>query len=184
MEVTSETLTEAVEELLQAEADVSANGDRRQWKTLFGELRRREANLDGILSRLSDGWFRMDGASSKLFVCAIAYRARTRKLFAPGMMDRLSELDKKVQYNLRDQAKQRLKRAVETWHDAEARKTGKLVRWHLMRKWKGKSHSMLSSQDRHYVEVELRDSLARAQPGEWYFVAKEYVELNKTEKKL
>lgn len=41
---------------------------------------------------------------------------------------------------------------------------------------------MLSSLDEHYVEVELRDALDRAQPGEWYFVAKEYVELNKTEK--
>lgn len=177
MEVTSGILAEAVEELIRVEADVKANGDRRQWKTLFGNLRRREANLDYILTRLSDGWFRMDGASGKLFVCALAYRARTRKLFVPGMMDRLSELDKKVQYNLRDQAKARLKRAVETYHDAEARKLGKAVRWHLMRKWRGKSHSVLSSPDRHYVEVELRDALGWAQPGEWYFVVKEYVDL-------
>ena len=185
MEVTSETLVEAVEELLHAEAEVSANGDRRQWRTLFGNLRRREDNLDYIITRLSDGWFRMDGASSKLFVCALAYRARTRKLFAPGMMDRLSELDKKVQFNLRDQAKVRLKRAVETWSDAEARRMGKVVRWHLMKKWKGVAHSMLSSVDRHYVEVELRDALGRVQSegGGWYFIAKEYVEPNKTEKK-
>ncbi len=175
-------MAEAVKELLRAEADVSANEDRRQWKRLFDELRRREMNLDGIVSRLSDRWFRMDGASSKLFVCAIAYRARTKKLFAQGARESMSELDRKTQYNLRDQAKARLRKALEVWRDAEARRTGKAVRYHLMRKWRGKAHSMLSSLDEHYVEVELRDALDRAQPGEWYFVAKEYVELNKTEK--
>lgn len=185
MEVTSETLKEAVEELLHAEAEISANSNRRQWRALFRDLRRREDNLDCIITRLSDGWFRMNGASSKLFVCALAYRARTRKLFAPGVADRLTELDRKVQYNLRDQAKARLKQAVETWSDAEACRQGKTVRWHLMRKWHGAAHSVLSSADRHYVEVELRDALSRMQPGEgeWYFVAKEYVEPNKTRNK-
>lgn len=127
-------MAEAVKELLRAEADVSANEDRRQWKRLFDELRRREMNLDGIVSRLSDRWFRMDGASSKLFVCAIAYRARTKKLFAQGARESMSELDRKTQYNLRDQAKARLRKALEVWRDAEARRTGKAVRYHLMRK--------------------------------------------------
>ncbi len=185
MEVTSETLKEAVEELLHAEAEISANSDRRQWRALFRELRRREDNLDCIITRLSDGWFRMDGASSKLFVCALAYRARTKRFFVPSIAGRMSELDKKVQYNLRDQAKARLKQAVETWNDAEACRQGKAVRWHLMRKRCGVAHSVLSSTDRHYVEVELRDALGRMQPGEgeWYFVAKEYVEPNKTRNK-
>lgn len=175
MEIKEELLVEAVEELLAAEREALDSEDWSQRHRLIQELMRREDNYDCIASRLMPRLLLMNGVMSKLFIQAVAYRVTRKKLFGAGSWEKCKNKTYRRHWYARwDRAKLQLKNTLELYHDEEARKTGKVVWWHLMEKHCGKSHVMSSSMDKDYIRALHNDAIGRPHTGTAYFMVKEY----------
>ena len=176
MEVTKELMVEAIDLLFAAEADTQAEDARARWKSVMAELERHQQNLDFILARLRRGWFEMEGPWCKTYVRAVVYRAVCKTLYGPGAWKRGKDLEyRRHWFKRKERARKDLKEAVEQCRDCEMEKSGCYVVWHLMAKWHGYAHRMVSSSNKEFVMVEYRDALRNARNGAVYYVAKEYV---------
>lgn len=183
MEIREELLVEATEELLAAERALQDCEDRSRWRKLIGEVTRREENFDCIASRIAQRLPLMGGLMSKLLVQAIAYRVTRKKLY--GRDAWVNGKDKEYMrhwYQRWERARRQLRETVELYHDEEARRTGKAVRWVLMEKHCGRTHVVSTSPDKDYIRALHSDAISRPHPGTSYFMAKQYVELNKNGK--
>lgn len=182
MEVTKELMVEAIDQLFAAEADIQAEDAKARWRSVMAELERHQQNLDFILGRLGRGWIEIEDPWCMVYVCARVYRTTCRVLYGPNAWKRYEDREyRRHWYERRDRARKDLREAVERCRDHEAERNGCYVVWHLMTKYHGHAHRMVSSSNKEFIMVEYNDALRNARNGAMYYVAKEYVQRKQKE---
>lgn len=173
----TEKLVEAVDALFAAEEEASLNVDRGRWSTVLHNINKQSRRVNNALTDMTDGWFRLDGAECKVFVCAVVYQAVADKLFGNGQYRYHTQEYKRHYYTRRKKIKAALKSAISLYRDVEAQKSGKRILWKIVLRRRGYTYEVLRSGDHAYIVAEYNDLMRNLQRGEMYYIVKEYVDI-------